>query len=80
MDEDYESFGLSGELSAVLFEAGLSPRYARVCTQKTIPYARDQEYQTLPNVERICAKVKGLVSAVPEQIPHEETNRLYESS
>ena len=80
VDEDYESFGLSGELSAVLLEAGLSPRYARVCTQKTIPYARDQEYQTLPNVERICAKVKGLVSAVPEQIPHEETNRLYESS
>jgi pyruvate/2-oxoglutarate/acetoin dehydrogenase E1 component len=53
VDEDYESFGLSGELAAVVLEAGIPLKYARVCTQTTIPYARSLEDQTLPNVERI---------------------------
>ena len=53
VDEDYESFGLSGELAAVVMEAGLPVKYARVCTQTTIPYARRMEDQILPNVERI---------------------------
>jgi len=53
VDEDYESFGLSGELAAVALEAGLVFKYARVCTQTTIPYARNFEDQTLPSVERI---------------------------
>jgi acetoin:2,6-dichlorophenolindophenol oxidoreductase subunit beta len=53
VDEDYEGFGLSGELAAVLLEAGVSFKYARVCTQTTIPYARNLEDQVLPNVERI---------------------------
>jgi pyruvate/2-oxoglutarate/acetoin dehydrogenase E1 component len=39
VDEDYEGFGLSGEVAALALEAGLSFRYARVCTRSTIPYA-----------------------------------------
>jgi len=61
VDEDYESFGLSGELAAVVLEAGLPCAYGRVCTQTTIPYARHLEDQVLPNVERICAAARQLV-------------------
>lgn len=61
VDEDYEGFGLSGELAAILLEEGVSVNYARVCTQTTIPYARCLEDQTLPNVERICAQAKELL-------------------
>lgn len=61
VDEDYEGFGLSGELSAVVLEAGISCKYARVCTQTTIPYARHLEDQILPNKQRICASVRQLM-------------------
>jgi pyruvate dehydrogenase E1 component beta subunit len=61
VDEDYECFGLSGELSAVVSEAGISCKYARVCTQTTIPYARHLENRILPNRERICASVRKLM-------------------
>ncbi len=53
VDEDYERFGLSGELAAIVLEAGLSVRYGRVCTTGTIPYARHLEAQVLPNTQRI---------------------------
>ena len=53
VDEDYQGFGLSGELAAVILEAGISARYGRVCTQTTIPYARLLEDQTLPSTNRI---------------------------
>lgn len=53
VDEDYEGFGLSGEVAAAVLEAGLQTRYRRVCTQETIPYARHLEDQVLPNVQRI---------------------------
>jgi len=61
VDEDYEGFGLSGELSAVVLEAGISCKYARVCTQTTIPYARHLEDKVLPNRERICNSVRQLI-------------------
>jgi len=61
VDEDYEGFGLSGELSAVVLEAGIPCTYARVCTQTTIPYARQMEQQVLPNTQRICASVRQLM-------------------
>jgi acetoin:2,6-dichlorophenolindophenol oxidoreductase subunit beta len=61
VDEDYEGFGLSGELLAVLMEAGISCKYARVCTQTTIPYARQMEDHILPNKGRICASVRQLL-------------------
>jgi len=61
VDEDYEGFGLSGELSAMISEVGISCKYARVCTQTTIPYARNMEDQILPNVKRIQTAAKNLI-------------------
>ena len=61
VDEDYEGFGLSGELSAIVQEAGISFQYARVCTQSTIPYARQLEDQVLPNKQRICASIRQMM-------------------
>lgn len=55
VDEDYEAFGLSGELAAIVLEAGIQVRYGRVCTKDTIPYSRDLEHQTLPNTQRIVS-------------------------
>ena len=62
VDEDYKGFGLSGELSAIILEAGISFTFARVCTETTIPYARHLEDRTLPNVKRICESVRTLMS------------------
>ncbi len=61
IDEDYECCGLSGEIAAVMLEAGLQPRYARVCTKSTIPYARNLEQQTLPSVARIVEAANHLL-------------------
>jgi len=61
VDEDYEGFGLSGELAAVVLEAGIAFDYARVCTQTTIPYARHLEDQVLPNRQRIYDSARRLV-------------------
>jgi pyruvate dehydrogenase E1 component beta subunit len=72
VDEDYEGFGLSGELAAVVLEAGIPIQYARVCTQTTIPYARHLEDQALPNVERIRASVKQLVRSFPQSSAGED--------
>jgi acetoin:2,6-dichlorophenolindophenol oxidoreductase subunit beta len=61
IDEDYEGFGLSGELAAIILEAGISIKFGRVCTQTTIPYALKLEKWTLPNTERIIASAKSLL-------------------
>jgi len=61
VDEDYEGFGLSGEVAAILAERGLPFTYRRVCTRTTIPYARTREDEVLPNVGRICAAARELV-------------------
>jgi acetoin:2,6-dichlorophenolindophenol oxidoreductase subunit beta len=53
VDEDYSAFGLSGELAAVVLEAGIPVRYGRVCTEETIPYARHLEERTIPSTQRI---------------------------
>jgi pyruvate/2-oxoglutarate/acetoin dehydrogenase E1 component len=63
VDEDYQGFGLSGELAAVALEAGISFKYGRVCTQDTIPYAHRLELQALPNVSRIKETALELVHA-----------------
>lgn len=60
VDEDYERFGLSGELAAVVSEAGIPFQYRRVCTPTTIPFARHLEDQCLPSVERILAAAREL--------------------
>ena len=61
VDEDYEAFGLSGELAAVVAEAGIPFKFGRVCTQTTIPYDRRREDETLPNVKRICTMARKVL-------------------
>ena len=63
VDEDYESFGLSGELAAVVLENDIAFKFARVCTQTTIPYSRSMEDQILPNVERIRTAIINLLDS-----------------
>ncbi len=60
VDEDYRRFGLSGEVAAVALEAGLNFQFARVCTDETIPFARDLEEKVLPNVSRIYSAALAL--------------------
>jgi pyruvate dehydrogenase E1 component beta subunit len=62
VDEDYTEFGLSGELAAVLMEAGITARYARVGVDDTIPYDMRRERQALPNAARIMAAVGSILS------------------
>lgn len=61
VDEDYEGFGLSGELAAVALEDGQAFAFGRVCTMSTIPYARRLEDAALPNVGRICEAARALM-------------------
>lgn len=53
VDEDYGPFGLSGEVAAVLAEAGISRPFARVAATGVIPYATHLEREVLPSVGRI---------------------------
>jgi pyruvate/2-oxoglutarate/acetoin dehydrogenase E1 component len=62
VDEDYRDFGLTGELAAALLEAGLTPRYARVAVEGTIPFDPVRERAALPNVERIAAAARRIVA------------------
>ena len=66
VDEDYEAFGLSGEVAAVALEGGLEFGFARVCTRDTIPYARRLEDDALPNVDRIRAAARQLMGEDPD--------------
>lgn len=61
VDEDYLGFGLSGEIAARLWEAGVQARFARVATEGTIPFARNLEDETLPNVKRIVTAAASLM-------------------
>lgn len=63
VDEDYREFGLTGELAATVLEAGLTPRFARVAVESTIPFDPAREQAALPNVERIAAAARRLVEA-----------------
>lgn len=61
VDEDYLRCGLSGELCAIVSEAGAPFRFARVCTETTIPYDRAREAEVLPNRRRIVEAVRSLL-------------------
>jgi acetoin:2,6-dichlorophenolindophenol oxidoreductase subunit beta len=63
VDEDYLAYGLTGEIAAVLAEAGVATRFGRVATERVIPYARHLEDQVLPNVERILETARRLLDA-----------------
>lgn len=62
VDEDYEGFGLSGEIAAVLHEEGVTCRYARVCTRDTLPYAIRREAAVLPTAARIAETARKLLA------------------
>ena len=61
VDEDYCTFGLSGELAAVVLESGILAKYGRVCVESTIPYSPEMEQQALPNTDRILAEANRLL-------------------
>lgn len=61
VDEDYTGFGLSGELAALVLESGISPQFARVGVDDTLPYDHQRELAALPNVDRIVAAAAGLL-------------------
>lgn len=61
IDEDYQFFGLSGELAARVIEKGITIQFDRVCTTGTIPYRRELEEQTLPNADRIVDTALKLI-------------------
>jgi pyruvate dehydrogenase E1 component beta subunit len=61
VDEDYKTFGLSGELAALVNEEGINFKFARVCTEDTIPYSRRLEDQTLPNTKKITTTALQLL-------------------
>ncbi|TAN26847.1 MAG: alpha-ketoacid dehydrogenase subunit beta [Actinomycetota bacterium] len=62
VDEDYRSFGLSGEIAAVISET--DPRMLRVPLRRLaipdvpIPYSRPLEYAVLPTADRIISEIK----------------------
>lgn len=64
VDEDYHSFGMSGEISARVVEGAfdyLDAPPVRVTTPDiVIPYSRPLEQFALPSVERIVAAVESL--------------------
>ena len=59
-DEDYVRGGLTGEVAALIPEAGVTATYARVAVEQTIPFAPHLEYATLPNAERITSAARSL--------------------
>lgn len=61
VDEDYEQFGLSGEIAAHLLENQITFKYGRVCTKTTIPYSRKLEDETLPNTKKIVNAATSLM-------------------
>jgi pyruvate/2-oxoglutarate/acetoin dehydrogenase E1 component len=67
VDEDYQSFGLSGEIAAVVAETDpgmLRAPVRRVAVPDVpIPYARSLESAVLPTRERIKAAARELVGA-----------------
>lgn len=67
VDEDYEGFGLSGEIAAVLLAAGFRGSYARVCTTGTIPYSRALEEAALPSAQKIVEAAERLVRSTAAQ-------------
>ena len=66
VDEDYTRGGLSGEVAALLAEGSIAAAYGRVTTEETIPYARSLEAEVLPNVARIVAAARRMVTGRTE--------------
>ena len=67
IDEDYQSFGLTGEIAATVAEADpglLRAPLARVAVPDVpIPYARPLKQAVLPTRQRITAAIKRVLAA-----------------
>lgn len=67
VDEDYKSFGLSGEIVATITDKDpglLKAPVQRVCHPDTpIPYSRVLEYEALPTREKIQAAIDAVMKA-----------------
>lgn len=67
VDEDYLSYGMSGELTAVLAEQALdhldAPPKRLAVPDTPIPYSRPLEQFVLPTVDKIAAAARGLMAA-----------------
>jgi pyruvate dehydrogenase E1 component beta subunit len=66
VDEDYQSFGVSGEVIASVAERQpeLLKHVARVCVPDVpLPYASQLEYAVLPTPARIEAAVREAVAS-----------------
>lgn len=61
IDEDYLQYGLTGEVAAVLLEAGLKPAFRRLGVDETVPFARSLEDALIPNVTAIVAGASELM-------------------
>jgi pyruvate dehydrogenase E1 component beta subunit len=66
VDEDYKSFGMSGEIAAIIVETDpgmLTKPVKRLAVPDVpIPYARPLEYGILPTRDKIAAAVRELVA------------------
>jgi pyruvate dehydrogenase E1 component beta subunit len=67
VDEDYRSFGLSGEVAATVTDEDpslLKAPVARVANPDVpVPYAHSLEYAVLPRQDRIAAAIRRVVGA-----------------
>lgn len=63
VDEDYMGFGLSGEIAALVAEAGVGAAFARIATEGTIPYSLRLEAEALPNVRCIVEAALSLMAS-----------------
>ncbi len=67
VDEDYKSFGMTGEIAATVAETDpgmLKAPVVRLAVPDTpIPYARPLEYYVLPTADKILAAARRLVGA-----------------
>jgi pyruvate dehydrogenase E1 component beta subunit len=64
VDEDYQSFGVSGEVVATVAERGVtlaSPPVRVAVPDVPIPYARELEYAVLPRQDRIRAAIRKVM-------------------
>lgn len=68
VDEDYLRFGLSGEVAAVLAEAGLSVPFARLAPADTLPYSHGRELAMLPSVSSTLTAARALIGASPVKV------------
>ena len=66
VDEDYKSFGLTGEIAAIVAETDPTmlkkPMTRLAVPDVPIPYARTLEYGILPTREKIAAAVRDLMA------------------